>query len=181
MIYTSENVDTVAGTTTITTWDLGAGTMTVSVDGDVTEVRPMTPQEITFWQQHTTTEFGSTDALMTGLMREYATAQDPDTAPPWVQPTGAHDAYLPGAIVDHNTKKWRNDLAASNVWEPGTQNAGWFDLSPPPVGPQPWVQPEGAHDAYNVGDKVTHKGQTWVSNTAANVWEPGVYGWDVST
>ena len=40
-----------------------------------------------------------------------------------------------------------------------------------------WVQPVGAHDAYPLGAKVTHKGQTWTSTAAANIWEPGVYGW----
>lgn len=33
------------------------------------------------------------------------------------------------------------------------------------------------HDAYPLGAKVTHKGKTWTSTTAANIWEPGVYGW----
>ena len=40
-----------------------------------------------------------------------------------------------------------------------------------------WVQPLGAHDAYPLGAKVTHKGKTWTSTAAANVWRPGVYGW----
>lgn len=181
MIYRQETTNTSTGVTTIITWDLANQTKTTTVGGTVTEQRAMTTQEVTLWQQHVSTEMSSPTVIMNGLMREYATAQDPATAPPWVQPTGAHDAYLPGAIVDHNAKKWRNDLAAANVWEPGTQNAGWFDLAPPVSGPQPWVQPTGAHDAYNVGDRVTHNSQTWVSNTAANVWEPGVYGWDVST
>ena len=41
----------------------------------------------------------------------------------------------------------------------------------------PWVQPTGSHDAYAIGDRVTHNGKTWESTVAANVWEPGVYGW----
>lgn len=40
-----------------------------------------------------------------------------------------------------------------------------------------WVQPSGAHEAYNAGDRVSHKGAHWTSNVDANVWEPGVYGW----
>ena len=40
-----------------------------------------------------------------------------------------------------------------------------------------WVQPLGAHDAYNIGAKVTHNGKRWTSDIDANVWEPGVYGW----
>lgn len=41
-----------------------------------------------------------------------------------------------------------------------------------------WVQPTGAHDAYNKGDKVTYDGKHWVSTADANVWQPGVYGWE---
>lgn len=41
-----------------------------------------------------------------------------------------------------------------------------------------WVQPTGAHDAYNTGDKVSHNGKHWVSTMDGNVWEPGVAGWD---
>ena len=40
-----------------------------------------------------------------------------------------------------------------------------------------WVQPQVAHDAYPLGATVTHKGKTWTSTIAANVWKPGVYGW----
>jgi len=40
-----------------------------------------------------------------------------------------------------------------------------------------WVQPQGAHDAYNKGDKVTHLEKHWVSDVDNNVWEPSVYGW----
>ena len=41
-----------------------------------------------------------------------------------------------------------------------------------------WVQPTGATDAYNTGDKVTYDGKHWVSTADANVWQPGVYGWE---
>lgn len=40
-----------------------------------------------------------------------------------------------------------------------------------------WKQPTGAHDSYKKGDRVTWKGSTWESTLDANVWEPGVYGW----
>ena len=40
-----------------------------------------------------------------------------------------------------------------------------------------WVQPTGAHNAYPLGATVTHNGKTWTSTAAANIWEPGVYGW----
>lgn len=41
-----------------------------------------------------------------------------------------------------------------------------------------WIQPQGAHDAYNAGDKVSHNGKHWISSVDANIWEPGVYGWN---
>lgn len=40
-----------------------------------------------------------------------------------------------------------------------------------------WVQPLGAHDAYELGAHVSHNGSHWESTIAANVNEPGVYGW----
>ena len=41
-----------------------------------------------------------------------------------------------------------------------------------------WVQPTGAHNAYNTGDKVSHNETHWVSTMDGNVYEPGVYGWE---
>lgn len=40
-----------------------------------------------------------------------------------------------------------------------------------------WVQPTGAHDAYNKGDKVSHLEKHWESDIDANTYEPGIYGW----
>lgn len=39
-----------------------------------------------------------------------------------------------------------------------------------------WVQPIGASDAYNKGDKVSHNEKHWISDVDANVWEPGAVG-----
>ena len=42
-----------------------------------------------------------------------------------------------------------------------------------------WVQPTGAHDAYNTGDKVTYNGKHYQSTMDGNVWSPDSYpqGW----
>ena len=40
-----------------------------------------------------------------------------------------------------------------------------------------WVQPTGAQDTYNAGDKCSHNNKHWASNLDGNVWEPGIYGW----
>lgn len=36
-----------------------------------------------------------------------------------------------------------------------------------------WVQPTGAHDAYGVGDQVTHNGKHYISQIDGNTAEPG--------
>lgn len=98
--------------------------------------------------------------------------------PAWIQPTGAHDAYSKYAIVQHTGKIWTSLLDA-NVWAPGV--SGWREtamVAPDGTVTIPaWVQPTGGHDAYALGARVTHAAKTWTSNYAANVWEPGVFGW----
>lgn len=44
-----------------------------------------------------------------------------------------------------------------------------------------WVQPTGAQDAYDVGNRVSHNGMVWECTSPSNVYEPGVYGWVVVT
>jgi hypothetical protein len=53
----------------------------------------------------------------------------------------------------------------------------WTEVAAPGEIPD-WKQPTGAQDAYAKGDKVKHNEKIWVSTIDANVWEPGVYGWD---
>jgi len=108
-------------------------------------------------------------------------AADNANPPLWFQPTGAHDAWLPGAIVlDESGDRWQNTLTVPNVW--AFDVIGWVNLDADEPGddPQPWVQPTGAHDAYPAGAVVTHNGQTWVNTHGdGNVWEPGAFGWTV--
>ena len=64
-------------------------------------------------------------------------------------------------------------------WAPDATPALWKTVS---VDEYPeWVQPSGAHDAYNIGDKVTYNGQHYVCTSNANVYAPDVYGWDLIT
>lgn len=90
---------------------------------------------------------------------------------PWVQPAGAHDAYPEGWIVTHGGKEWKSTTPA-NVWEPGV--TGWREVTDDTSGEYPeWVQPLGAHDAYQAGDKVVFNDRLWQSMIAGNVWQPG--------
>ena len=62
-------------------------------------------------------------------------------------------------------------------WEPDKTPALFTEVAKPGEIPE-WKQPSGAQDAYSKGDKVRHNDKTWLSTCDANVWEPGVYGWD---
>lgn len=44
----------------------------------------------------------------------------------WIQPTGAHNAYMLNDKCTHNGKKWISDYD-NNVWEPGV--FGWHEYT----------------------------------------------------
>ena len=109
------------------------------------------------------------------LATVYAAAIGRKDGDEWAEPTGAHDAYRLDAVVTLDGKTWES-LTPANVWRPGV--SGWRErVTSPAVAA--WVQPTGAHDAYQIGAEVTHAGQTWTSTAANNTWEPGIFGWTV--
>ena len=60
-------------------------------------------------------------------------------------------------------------------WTPDITPALWVAVS---IEEYPeWVQPTGAHDAYNIGNKVTYKGNHYVCDINGNVYAPDVIGW----
>ena len=66
---------------------------------------------------------------------------------------------------------------AQSDWTPDATPALWVAVS---VDAWPeWVQPTGAHDAYNRGDKVSYNGKHYICTADANVYAPDVYGWEV--
>lgn len=68
---------------------------------------------------------------------------------------------------------------AQPSWTPTDAPSLWAKVVTSDTGePLPWQQPDNTNP-YMKGDKVTHKGKTWVSAIDNNVWEPGVYGWEV--
>ena len=63
-------------------------------------------------------------------------------------------------------------------WTPDVTPALWVVVS---IDEYPeWVQPTGAHDAYNTGDKVSYNGKHYVCTIDANTYAPDVYGWEVT-
>ena len=86
-------------------------------------------------------------------------------------------AYAVGDRVQYNELLYRCVQAHTSQadWTPDVVPALWVRTSTEEW-PE-WIQPTGAHDAYNQGDKVSHNEKHWVSDIDANVYEPGVYGW----
>ena len=91
-----------------------------------------------------------------------------------------------GKYAEDDIRRYKGDLyrslqASTGAAEhtPDIATSLWKKILPPdePGGYLPWVQPLGATDAYNEGDRVTHKDKNWESTCDNNIWEPGVYGW----
>ena len=81
------------------------------------------------------------------------------------------------ALVDSEMLLYRvnepGGSAKQNEWHPSTVPALFTRVAFPDE-ILPWVQPTGAQDAYNTGDKVTYTGNIWESTVDANVFAPGV-------
>jgi len=87
----------------------------------------------------------------------------------WEGAYRVYDEELYSCIQPHTTQ---------SDWTPPVVPALWrhWPKKLPGEDYPPWVQPLGGHDAYALGDRVTHNGQNWESTINANVWEPGSVG-----
>src|SRR5690625_1246198 len=118
--------------------------------------------------------------------RDAGVVATPEPGEQWKQPSGAHDAYAKGDIVEHNGQQWVSTVTP-NVWIPG--QSGWRhapDIDPDTgePGTPEWVRPSGAHDAYALGDRVVFEGQEYESvHEGANTWSPSEYppAWQLIT
>ena len=118
------------------------------------------------------------------LIEQLAVTLDDETAltgvelfPAWV----VGKAYAVNDRAQYNGTLYKCIQAHTSQadWTPDATQALWKTVS---LDEYPeWVQPTGAHDAYNIGDKVTYNGQHYVCTSNANVYAPDVYGWDLVT
>ena len=110
------------------------------------------------------------------LNKEFLAAAGVVDGDEWRQPTSAVDAYPLDWTVTHDGKTWVS-LTPANVWEPGV--SGWRKVVEEGAAPE-WVQPTGAHDAYQTGDRVMFEGAEYVSLINGNTWSPTAYpqGWE---
>ena len=92
-------------------------------------------------------------------------------------------AYAVDERVRYGDKLYRCVQAHTSQadWTPDQTPALWTEVAAPGEIPV-WRQPTGAQDAYQKGDKVhypTAEDEIWISTTDNNVWQPGVYGWEI--
>ncbi|MCL2519165.1 MAG: hypothetical protein FWF15_11435 [Oscillospiraceae bacterium] len=95
--------------------------------------------------------------------------------------------YAAGKIIKYGVNQWGETQlwkvisphTSQQSWAPDTAVSLYYRIGFTDSGIPIWTQPNGAHDAYDKGDKVEHKGNIWESDyDGKNVWEPGVYGWE---
>ena len=116
------------------------------------------------------------------LIEQLAVTLDDETAltgvelfPAWV----VGKAYAVNDRAQYNGTLYKCVQAhtSQSDWMPSATPALWKTVS---IDEYPeWVQPAGAHDAYNIGDKVTYNGQHYVCTSDGNVYAPDVYGWQL--
>lgn len=149
--------------------------LTILTDEELTQLRIDVATE-----QERRSTLANAEQQVEQISAKYLDAAGRDPGSEWVQPTGAFDAYPMDYLVAHGGKMWRS-TTPNNVWEPGV--SGWREEVEEGSAPAEFVQPTGAHDAYNIGDRVTFEGQVYESTIDANVYSPSAYpaGWTLIT
>ena len=89
-------------------------------------------------------------------------------------------SYAVGDRVQYETLLYKclQSHTSQTDWTPTSAVSLWARIDDPAEEWPAWRQPTGAHDAYAMGAKVSHNDKHWISTADANVWEPGVYGWE---
>ena len=130
--------------------------------------RPLTAEEVNAMlikqQINSLTVEDNVALRMTGFYPEWAAGQ----------------VYAVGYKVQHGGTLYKCIQAHTSQaeWTPDATPALWVVVS---IDEYPeWVQPTGAHDAYNTGDKVSYHGKHYICTADANIYAPDVYGWEVT-
>lgn len=94
--------------------------------------------------------------------------------------------YKAGNIRRYGPALYRciGDHTSQSDWTPDAAVSLWTKIADPSEEWPAWAAPRGSYDAYKLGDKVSHNGARWTctqtDEAGNNVWEPGVYGWEVA-
>lgn len=92
-------------------------------------------------------------------------------------------AYKTGQLRQYNGILYKciQEHTSQADWTPDTAVSLWTTATNPSEEYPQWSQPVGAHDAYMIGDKVKYSELHYISTVDGNVWQPGVYGWELVT
>lgn len=99
----------------------------------------------------------------------------------------AENSYAPLQEQINNANSRMDELEARIVKLENSESSGETgeDTEPEePIGPieeyPEFVQPTGAHDCYNTGDKITYNGKKYICKMDGCIWAPDVYpaGWE---
>ncbi len=85
--------------------------------------------------------------------------------------------YGENAVGDPQLYQVLQEHTSAIQWKPDEAVSLYKKIGIAEDGIPEWVQPLGAMDAYNTGDRVHHNEAVWESTVDNNVWQPGVYGW----
>lgn len=108
-----------------------------------------------------------------------------ETARAWVAPAGAHDMYKKGEWMIY-TDGLLYECLSDTAYSPTDYAAAWKadgeqssgDAGGGDAGADEWpefVQPAGAHDAYQKGDKITFNGKRYICQMDNCVYSPAAY------
>lgn len=158
--------------------EIGGSTVVDVPDGyDVTGVNIETGEAILVPRPASAAE--RTAALEKQMMAEAATHAGTYEDPvPFIY--GMAVEYLKYYSYAGTVYQWADSFCPACVWLPDSQIWQWKVATAPGAYPE-WVQPTGAHDAYNKGDIVSHGGKLYQSTIDGNIWAPDAYpaGWTV--
>lgn len=90
-----------------------------------------------------------------------------------------------GLNADGETQLWSfiSAYTPQEIYTPDVDISHYKKVGMTDDGYPVWTQPLGATDAYKIGDIVSHNGQLWKctqgDGAGLNIWEPGVFGWEV--
>ena len=148
------------------------------IQADIDAIPPPPPDPLVVTQKAATVMFRA--LAQTDVITADDVLDNASIFPLWADCIGQRAEA--GSYWRHVDKLYRVNAGQGHTiqadWPPD-QAASLFSLAANPAEEWPdWIQPTGAHNAYEKGDKVTHDGKRWVSTADANTWEPGVYGWE---
>ena len=124
------------------------------------------------------------EAIVAALvkLRESATDEQALSVPVLYPAWRSGVDYVTGQRVLHGGVLYKalQDHTSQDDWTPDAAPSLFAKVLIPDAATIPeWEQPDSTNP-YSKGDKVTHNGKTWKSYIDNNVWEPGVYGWEIT-